>query len=82
MASWRQSDWTQPLQNKLPNRKAKDWRGTLKPCNGRPIYSTQDIFDKIKETEPGVDGEDQLTDALTKMDDVYGVLFEGKTFLK
>ncbi|WP_298501063.1 UTP--glucose-1-phosphate uridylyltransferase GalU [uncultured Methanobrevibacter sp.] len=46
---------------------------------GRYIL-TPDIFDKIKETEPGVDGEVQLTDALTKLDEVYGVLFEGKTF--
>ena len=40
----------------------------------------QDIFDKIKETESGVDGEIQLTDALTKLDEVYGVLFECKTY--
>ncbi len=46
---------------------------------GRYIL-TPDIFDKIKETEPGVDGEIQLTDALTKLDEVYGVLFEGKTY--
>ena len=46
---------------------------------GRYIL-TPDIFDKIKETEPGVDGEIQLRDALTKQDGVYGVLFEGKTY--
>lgn len=32
------------------------------------------------ETELSVDGEVQLTDALTKLDQVYGVLFEGKTY--
>ena len=38
------------------------------------------IFDKIKETEPGVGGEIQLTDALSKLDLIYGVAFEGKTY--
>ena len=46
---------------------------------GRYIL-TPDIFDKIRQTEPGIDGEIQLTDALTKLDEVYGVLFEGKTY--
>ena len=41
---------------------------------------TPDIFDKIDETEPGVGGEIQLTDALQKLDSIYGVTFEGKTF--
>ena len=39
-----------------------------------------DIFDKIKETEPGFNGEIQLTDALSKLDEVYGVKFDGKVF--
>lgn len=39
-----------------------------------------DIFDKIKETEAGVGGEIQLTDALSKLDEIYGVAFEGKTY--
>jgi len=46
---------------------------------GRYIL-TPDIFDKIRETERGVDGEIQLTDALSKLDEVYGVLFGGKTY--
>lgn len=46
---------------------------------GRYIL-TPDIFDKIKETEPGVGGEIQLTDALSKLDSIYGVAFEGKTY--
>lgn len=41
---------------------------------------TPDIFDKIKETEPGVGGEIQLTDALSKLDAIYGNTFEGKTY--
>ena len=41
---------------------------------------TPDIFDKIDETEPGVGGEIQLTDALQKLDEIYGVTFEGKTY--
>ena len=41
---------------------------------------TPDIFDKIDETVPGVGGEIQLTDALSKLDSIYGVLFEGQTY--
>ena len=41
---------------------------------------TPDIFDKISETEPGVGGEIQLTDALQKLDSIYGVTFQGKTY--
>ena len=41
---------------------------------------TPDIFDKLDETEPGVGWEIQLTDALQKLDSIYGVTFEGKTY--
>ncbi len=41
---------------------------------------TPDIFNKIKETKPGVGGEVQLTDALSKLDVIYGSIFEGKTY--
>lgn len=41
---------------------------------------TPDIFDKIDETDPGVGGEIQLTDALSKLDKIYGNTFEGKTY--
>ena len=41
---------------------------------------TPDVFDKIKQTEPGFNGEIQLTDALSKLDEVYGVKFDGKVF--
>ena len=39
-----------------------------------------DIFDKIDETEAGVGGEIQPTDALQKLDSIYGVAFEGRTY--
>lgn len=41
---------------------------------------TPDIFEKIDETGPGVGGEIQLTDALQKLDSIYGVTFEGKIY--
>lgn len=37
-------------------------------------------FDKIRQTELGVYGEVRFTDALTKLDEVSVVLFEGKTY--
>ncbi|MEE0935626.1 MAG: UTP--glucose-1-phosphate uridylyltransferase GalU [Methanobrevibacter sp.] len=46
---------------------------------GRYIL-TPDIFDKISQTEPGFNGEIQLTDALSKMDELYGVKFDGDVF--
>ena len=41
---------------------------------------TPDIFDKIKETELGFNDEVQLTDAISKLDEVYGVNYRGKVF--
>ena len=41
---------------------------------------TSDIFDKLRETEPGFNGEIQLTDALKKLDELYGVEFDGDVF--
>ena len=41
---------------------------------------TADIFDKIDETGAGVGGEIQLTDALQKLDSIYGVAFEGRIY--
>lgn len=46
---------------------------------GRYIL-TYDIFDKIEQTKHSVDGEIQLTDALQKLDSLYGVICEGKTY--
>ena len=41
---------------------------------------TPDIFDRIYETEADFGGEIHLTDALQKLDSIYGVTFEGKTY--
>lgn len=41
---------------------------------------TPDVFDKIRDTEPGFNGEVQLTDALSKLDEIYGVMFAGDVF--
>ena len=41
---------------------------------------TPDIFDHIENTEPGVGGEIQLTDALSKLDTIYGQVFKGKSY--
>ena len=49
------------------------------PIMGRYVL-TSDIFDKIDETEAGVGGEIQLTDALQKLDSIYGVAFEGRIY--
>lgn len=46
---------------------------------GRYIL-TPDIFDKIEQTEPGFNGEVQLTDAMSKLDELYGVKFNGEVF--
>ena len=59
-----------PLAHQAPSNLAIMGRYVLSP----------DIFDKIDETEPGVGGEIQLTDALQKLDSIYGVTFEGKTY--
>ena len=41
---------------------------------------TPDIFDCIEKVEPGYGGEIQLTDALSKLDEIYGQVFKGKTY--
>jgi len=41
---------------------------------------TSDIFDLIRKTKPGVGGEIQLTDALSKLDNIYGAIYDGKTY--
>ena len=41
---------------------------------------TPDIFDKISQTEPGFNGEIQLTDAMSKLDELYALKFKGKVF--
>lgn len=37
-------------------------------------------FMRFMESKGSVDGEIQLTDALSNLGEVYGVLFEGKTY--
>lgn len=46
---------------------------------GRYIL-TPDIFDKIRQTDIGIQGEIHLTDALSKLDKVYGVTFNGECY--
>lgn len=41
---------------------------------------TPDIFDHIENVEPGYGGEIQLTDALSKLDEIYGQVFTGESF--
>ena len=41
---------------------------------------TPDIFEHIENTEPGVGGEIQLTDALSKLDSIYGQVFTGESY--
>jgi len=41
---------------------------------------TPDIFDCIEKVEPGYGGEIQLTDALSKLDEIYGQVFKGESF--
>lgn len=43
-------------------------------------FLTPDIFDHIENTEPGVGGEIQLTDALSKLNIIYGSIFDGQTY--
>ena len=46
---------------------------------GRYVLSS-DIFDLIKDTEPGFGNEIQLTDALSKLDSIYGHVFNGTSY--
>lgn len=41
---------------------------------------TPDIFEHIENTEPGVGGEIQLTDALSQLDGIYGQVFTGESY--
>ena len=43
-------------------------------------FLTPDIFEHIENTEPGVGGEIQLTDALAKLNVIYGSIFNGHTY--
>ena len=43
-------------------------------------FLTPDIFDHIENVEPGYGGEIQLTDALAKLDGIYGKIFVGESY--
>ena len=43
-------------------------------------FLTPDIFDHIENIEPGYGGEIQLTDALAKLDAIYGKVFVGESY--
>ena len=59
-----------PKSNQAPSNLAIVGRYVLTPY----------IFDKIGQTEPGFNGEVQLTDALSKLDEIYCLKFEGDVF--
>ena len=64
------TDITERLQNKnAPSNLAVIGRCILTP----------DIFDKISETEVSL-GEVHLSDVLKKLDSLYGIVFEGKSY--
>ena len=65
--------------NELVEKPPRDKAPSNLAIMGRYVL-TPDIFDKIDETEEGVGGEIQLTDALQKLDSIYGVAFEGSTY--
>ncbi|MDR1722225.1 MAG: UTP--glucose-1-phosphate uridylyltransferase GalU [Methanobrevibacter sp.] len=46
---------------------------------GRYVLKAE-IFDHIENTTPGFGGEIQLTDALAKLDSLYGTIFNGKSY--
>ena len=52
----------------------------FRSCNTWKIHPTDDVFDRIGETGSGFNCEIQLTDAMSKLDEIYGVKFEGKVF--
>lgn len=64
------TDITERFENKNPTNLAVVGRCILTP----------DIFDKINETEVGFGGEIHLTDAMLKLDTLYGVVFEGESY--
>ncbi|KZX14760.1 UTP--glucose-1-phosphate uridylyltransferase [Methanobrevibacter cuticularis] len=41
---------------------------------------TPDIFDHLANTKPGIGGEIQLTDALAKLESIYGQIFDGQNY--
>ncbi|WP_296789784.1 hypothetical protein [uncultured Methanobrevibacter sp.] len=65
--------------NQLIEKQKIDEAPSNRAMAGRYIL-TSDVFDKIREMQEGVGGGIPLTDTLTKLDEVYGVLFEGRIY--
>jgi len=59
-----------PTQSEAPSNLA---------ITGRYVF-TADIFEALEETEPGFGGELQLTDAIKKLDEVYGAEVDGDRY--
>ena len=70
------SDNIYEVKNLVEKPKLEDAPSNL-GITGRYIL-TSDIFDKLKNTKPGVGGEIQLTDAINAQDNVYATTFEGQ----
>lgn len=69
---------TYKVDNLVEKPKLEDAPSNL-GITGRYVL-TSDIFDKLKNTQPGVGGEIQLTDAINAQDNVYATTFEGKIY--
>ena len=72
------SDNIYEVKNLVEKPKLEDAPSNL-GITGRYIL-TSDIFDKLKNTKPGVGGEIQLTDAINAQDNVYATTFEGDIY--
>ena len=59
-----------PTQEKAPSNLA---------ITGRYVFTSK-IFDRLMETEPGVDDEMQLTDAIRELDRIHGVELSGDRY--
>ncbi|WP_308573831.1 UTP--glucose-1-phosphate uridylyltransferase GalU [uncultured Methanosphaera sp.] len=71
-------DNTYKVDNLVEKPKLEDAPSNL-GITGRYVL-TSDIFDKLRNTQPGVGGEIQLTDAINEQDNVYATAFEGKIY--
>ena len=65
--------------NKLVEKPALSEAPSNLAIMGRYVL-TSDIFEHIENTEPGKGGEIQLTDAMTKLNSIYGVVFDGTSY--
>lgn len=65
--------------NKLVEKPALEEAPSNLAIMGRYVL-TSDIFEHIENTQPGKGGEIQLTDAMTQLDSIYGVVFDGTSY--